>query len=133
MKKRERILVVEDDAPSRAIMADALVDAGYAVDEAGDGYEALFLAARSTPDLVLSDLSMPGLDGVELTQRLHQFAGGVPVILTTGLEETHDIITAARDYGAVACLKKPMSLDELLWTIDRALACTRDVPAPLPS
>jgi CheY-like chemotaxis protein len=132
MRKRERILVVEDDAPSRAIMADALVDAGYAVDEAGDAYEALFLAARSTPDLVLSDLSMPGLDGVELTQRLHAFAGEVPVILTTGLEETHDILTLAQDYGAVACLKKPMSLDELLWVIDRALA-TRDVHANPPS
>lgn len=113
-------------------MADALVEAGYAVDEAGDAYEALFLAARSTPDLVLSDLNMPGLDGVQLVQRLHAFAGAVPVILTTGLEETHDILTTAQDYGAVACLKKPMSLDELLWVIDRALA-TRDVHANPPS
>jgi DNA-binding response OmpR family regulator len=55
------------------------------------------------------------------------------VILTTGLEETRDIMTTAQDYGAVACLKKPMSLDELLWTIESALACTRDVHANPPS
>ena len=45
----------------------------------------------------------------------------MPVVLTTGLDETRDVVTAANAYGAVACLKKPMSLDELIWTIDRAL------------
>jgi len=128
LKRKERILVVEDDGPSRAIMADALTDAGYSVDEAEDGYEALNMAAHSNPDLVLSDLSMPGLSGVEFTQRLHSFLE-IPVILTTGLEDTRDVITAAQEYGAVACLKKPMSLEELLWEIDRALALARAVPA----
>jgi CheY-like chemotaxis protein len=130
MKPRERILVVEDDGPSRQVMVDLLAGEGYSIDEAEDGYEALWLAARQEPDLVLSDLSMPGLDGVELTRRIHSFARDLPVILTTGLEDTQDFITAAQAYGAVACLKKPMSLDELLWTIDRALACRREGSAP---
>jgi CheY-like chemotaxis protein len=123
MKKRERVLVVDDDEPSRHVMADTLVDAGYTVEEAADGHEALWIATRRSPDVVVSDLSMPGIDGIELARRLHVFARAVPVVLTTGLEDTRDIVTAARAYGAVACLKKPMSLDELLWTIDRALAC----------
>jgi CheY-like chemotaxis protein len=123
VKKRARILVVEDDEPSRQVMADALADAGYAVEEAVDGYDALAIAARRSPDLVVSDLAMPGIDGLELTRRLHVFARAVPVVLTTGLEDTRDLVTTAPDYGAVACLKKPMSLDDLLWTIDRALAC----------
>jgi CheY-like chemotaxis protein len=121
VKKRERILVVDDDEPSRQVMADTLAEAGYTVEEACDGYEALSIAARRSPDLVVSDLSMPGIDGIELTRRLHVFARGVPVVLTTGVEETRDVVTAAQAYGAVACLKKPMSLDELIWTIDRAL------------
>jgi CheY-like chemotaxis protein len=121
VKKRERILVVDDDEPSRNVMADTLTDAGYTVDQAADGYEALSIAAKFSPDLVVSDLAMPGIDGIELTRRLHVFAQDVPVVLTTGLDETRDVVTAANAYGAVACLKKPMSLDELIWTIDRAL------------
>jgi two-component system response regulator HydG len=121
VKKRERILVVDDDQSSRDVMADSLADAGYTVDAAADGYEALNIAARRRPDLVLSDLSMPGIDGIEFTRRLHCFLRGVPVVLTTGLDETRDVVTAARAYGAVACLKKPMSLDELIWTIERSL------------
>jgi CheY-like chemotaxis protein len=132
VKKRQRILIVEDDEPSRAIIAEALADAGYTVEEAADGYEALSIAAHRRPDLVLSDLSMPGIDGVELTRRLHVFARALPVVLTTGVAETRDIVTAASDYGAVACLVKPMSLDELLWTIDRALACTPGTPIDAP-
>jgi CheY-like chemotaxis protein len=121
-KKRERVLIAEDDAASRELMVDVLRDAGYTVDAAADGYEALWMAAQRMPDVLLTDLGMPGMDGIELARRLHVFARSVPVILTTGLEETRDVVTAAAAYGAVACLKKPMSLDEVLWTIDRAIA-----------
>jgi two-component system response regulator HydG len=122
MKKRERILVVDDDASARESMAEALTEAGFVVASAGDGYEALWLAARRAHDVVVTDVSMPGIDGVELTRRLHAFARHVPVILTTGLAETRDLLTSAADYGAVACLQKPMNLDELVWTIERAIA-----------
>ena len=128
IKKRDRILVVDDDEPSRHVMADTLSDAGYTVEEAADGYEALEIAARRSPDLVVSDLAMPGIDGIELARRLHAFARDLPVVLTTGLDETRDVVTAANAYGAVACLKKPMSLDELIWTIDRALVLSEPQP-----
>jgi CheY-like chemotaxis protein len=124
-KRRERVLVVEDDEVSRQTMADVLAEAGFDVIEAADAYEALSIAAHGAPDLMLSDLEMPGMDGVELTRRLHAFARAVPVVLTTGLRDTRDLVTAAQAYGAVACLEKPMNVDELLWTIDRALACER--------
>jgi CheY-like chemotaxis protein len=130
VKKRERILVVDDDEPSRHVMADSLTDAGYTVEQAADGYEALSIAAKRSPDLVVSDLAMPGIDGIELARRLHVFARNVPVVLTTGLEETRDVVTAANAYGAVACLKKPMSLDELIWTIDRALVLSAAPASP---
>jgi CheY-like chemotaxis protein len=129
VKKRERILVVDDDEPSRHVMADTLADAGYTVEEAADGYEALSIAAKRSPDLVVSDLAMPGIDGIELAKRLHVFASDIPVVLTTGVDETKDVVTAANAYGAVACLKKPMSLDELIWIIDRTLVIS-DQAAP---
>ena len=129
-RRRERVLVVEDDEPSRQTMAAVLSEAGYEVVEAADGYEALSITARGAPDLVLADLQMPGIDGVELTRRLHTFARAVPVILTTGVRDTRDVVTAAQAYGAVACLEKPMNLDELLWTIDRTLACRRPRARP---
>ena len=130
-RNRERILVVEDDDVSRETMTDVLSHAGYDVVAAADGYEALSIAARGPPDLMLSDLQMPGIDGVELTRRLHTFARGVPVVLTTGMSDTRDVVTAARSYGAVACLAKPMNVDELLWTIDCALASRPSAAARL--
>jgi CheY-like chemotaxis protein len=121
MRKRHRILVVEDDFDAREMIVDALLNAGYAVAKAVDGTEAIFMAARWPPDLLLSDLRLPGINGVELTRRLHTFAPDLPVVLTTSLEETYDICTSAPDYGAVACLRKPMNIADLLWTVDRAL------------
>jgi two-component system C4-dicarboxylate transport response regulator DctD len=67
---------------------------------------------------------MPGMNGIELIRRIHAVDGSVPVVLTTGAE-TRDLCTAANAYGAVACLTKPINLDELLWTIDCALAIRR--------
>lgn len=125
LKRREQILVVEDDLDSCQVIGEVLQHAGYSVDLARDGYEGLEMAARRPPDLVLSDVLMPGLDGVEFTQRLHIFSPALPVVLTTGLEETKDLVTAATTYGSVACLKKPMNLEELLWIIDGALASAR--------
>jgi len=122
LKRREQILIVEDDPESCELMGEVLHDAGYSVDLAHDGYEGLEKVASRPPDLVVSDLQMPGINGLEFTQRIHTFAPALPVVLTTGLADTKDVITSATTYGAVACLKKPMNLEELLWTIDRALA-----------
>ena len=63
------------------------------------------------------------MHGVDLAQRIRR-ESDVPVVLTTG-NETFDLCTDSEAYGAVACLMKPINLDELLWTIDCALACRR--------
>ncbi len=125
LKRREQILIVEDDVESCEVMGAVLHDAGYSVDLAHDGYEALELAARRRPDLVVSDVQMPNLDGVELVRRLHSFDPELPVVFTTGIENTKDLVTASEHYGASECLKKPMKPDDLLWAIDRALALSR--------
>src|SRR4051812_16242126 len=125
LKRREQILVVEDDVDSCELIGTVLREAGYSIDLAHDGYEALEMASRRRPDVVVTDLQMPRLDGVELARQLHAADPGLPIIMNTGIEDTKDVIKAAQGYGAVACLKKPMSLDELLWLIESALAAAR--------
>jgi CheY-like chemotaxis protein len=128
MKQRDRILVVDDDGDACELIATVLGQAGYMVEVAVDGFEALANLAKQRPDLVLTDLQMPGMHGIELIRRVHEVDGGVPMVLMTGAE-TRDLCTAAEAYGAVACLPKPINLDELLWTIDCALACRRAADA----
>ncbi len=67
---RARILVVDDDAPVREILADQLAEAGYLVSTAEDGEEALAKVSSESPDLILLDVIMPNLDGFEVCRRL---------------------------------------------------------------
>jgi DNA-binding response OmpR family regulator len=125
MKQKDRILVVDDDGDACEMFAAVLDQAGYEVDTAADGFDALAKVVGFSPDLVLTDLQMPGMTGVELIRRVHQYNQSQPIVLMTGAE-TKDLCTGAEGYGAVDCLVKPVNLDELLWVIDCALACTRD-------
>lgn len=121
-KRRDRILVVEDDADARELMEAVLTQAGYKVDVAEDGFVALDKLAQLVPDLMLTDMRMPGMHGVDLIHRMKQIRDDVPAVLTTGVDNL-DLETAAEGYGAVACLIKPINLEDLLWTIECALAC----------
>lgn len=117
-------MIVDDDQDARELIGEVLVEAGYTVEVAGDGFEAMAKLPRALPDLVLTDLRMPGMHGVDLAQRIRK-QHDVPVVLTTGME-SFDLCTDASAYGAVACLMKPINLEDLLWTIDLALALRRD-------
>jgi CheY-like chemotaxis protein len=119
---KTRVLVVDDDADARELIALVLSQAGYDVENAADGFGALAKLGHFQPDAVLTDLRMPGMSGIELLQRIRRMHGDVPVILATG-QETMDLCTAAESYGAVTCMEKPINLEELVWTIEMALAC----------
>jgi DNA-binding NtrC family response regulator len=123
-RRRDRVLVVDDDPDARETIAVVLTQGGYAVDVANDGYDAIGKVSTAEPDLVLTDLQMPGMHGLDLIQNLRQIDTELPVVLATGVE-TRDLVTNAELYGAVACLEKPLDLDELFWTIDLALALRR--------
>jgi CheY-like chemotaxis protein len=123
-KRRDRVLVVDDEPDARELMAAVLTQGGYAVEMAHDGYDAIGKMPQAEPDLVLTDLQMPGMHGLELIVQLRRIDGELPVVLATGME-TRDLLTNADLYGAVTCLEKPIDLDELFWTIDLALACRR--------
>jgi DNA-binding NtrC family response regulator len=119
--KRSRVLVVDDDADARELFSLVLSQAGFDVDDAADGFAALAKVSHVRPDAVLTDLRMPGMDGVDLAQRIRRVHGDVPIIIATGLE-TWDLCTSAEAYGAVTCMIKPVDFDDLIWTIEMALA-----------
>src|SRR2546426_12509237 len=101
----ERILVVDDDARIAAIVRDGLPRRGYRVERAADGLAALVAVGVQPFDLVVLDLLLPGMDGVEVCQRLHA-RGGPPVIMLTARDAVAEKI-AGLDNGADDYLTKP--------------------------
>lgn len=115
----KRILIVDDERAIRRFLRLILEAHGYAVLEAVDGQEALQLTATQRPDLLLLDLGLPDIDGVEVLRRLREWTG-VPVIVLSVREQEEDKI-AALDAGADDYLTKPFGAGELLARIRAAL------------
>lgn len=108
----ERILVVEDDEQIVQTVRRGLIYEGYTVDVAMDGFAGLEKARDTPPDLVILDLMLPGLDGLEVCRRLRA-ASDVPVLMLTARDGVSDRV-AGLDAGADDYLPKPFSFDELL-------------------
>jgi len=108
-----RVLVVDDDAHSRDAVAQILGEEGYDAAVASDGEEACSLLASWRPDLVLTDLHMPRLDGRGLLQRVHSVLPGTPVIILSarGVAEAGRL---TEGMGAAGFLAKPVRVDDLL-------------------
>jgi len=114
----ERVLVVEDEPKITRFLRQGLTYEGYEVDAAYDGEEALAKLRQSEPDIVILDIMLPNIDGLEVCRRLRTFSK-VPVIMLTAREAVSDRV-AGLDSGADDYLVKPFALDELLARI-RAL------------
>lgn len=106
-----RILTVEDDERIRAAVKLALEDEGWTVDEAGSGEEAVDLFQKCTPDVVLIDIMLPGIDGFELCRTLRR-TSDVPIVMVTARADTHDVV-AGLEAGADDYLTKPFAPKEL--------------------
>jgi two-component system KDP operon response regulator KdpE len=113
------ILVVDDERPIRRFLATALGAHGYDVAEAATGVEALRLAATGRPELVILDLGLPDMDGLEVLQQLREWSA-VPVIVVSVREHETDKV-ALLDAGADDYLTKPFGAGELLARIRAAL------------
>jgi two-component system response regulator MprA len=107
------ILVVDDDAPIRRMLDRTLSAEGYVVETAADGGEALAAVERSTPDLVVLDVGLPGVDGLAVSRRLRAKGLAVPVLLLTARDSVPDRV-AGLDAGADDYLVKPFATEELL-------------------
>jgi two-component system response regulator MprA len=123
------ILVVDDDAPIRRMLDRTLSAEGYAVETATDGGEALAAVERSTPDLVVLDVGLPGVDGLSVSRRLRAKGLAVPVLLLTARDSVPDRV-AGLDAGADDYLVKPFATEELLARI-RALLRRGKTPEEL--
>jgi two-component system KDP operon response regulator KdpE len=107
-----RVLVVEDEPHVAAVLHDALIDLGYAVQVAVNGAEALRLVALYQPDVVLLDLAMPNVSGDVVLERLRDTDPTLPVIVVTGNADA-DRARATLDRGAFDYVSKPFDLEIL--------------------
>ncbi len=118
MADQPHVLVVDDDSHIAASLRRALIYEGYAVDVAPDGAVALNRARERMPDLVVLDVMLPGMSGVEVCERLRA-AGDVPILMLTAKDATADRVMGL-DSGADDYLVKPFAYEELMARI-RAL------------
>jgi two-component system, cell cycle response regulator DivK len=108
------VLIVEDDPETRQFYSDALARDGFATDQAHNGHQALEKALEIGPDLILTDIAVPGMDGIELCRRLRSDTRtrSVPVLAITGYDDRH-YPDRARGAGADHVLSKPCDADQL--------------------
>src|SRR5690242_5504450 len=119
-KQSARVLVVDDEQSARSGLEKLLRMEGYAVDTAVDGLNALAIAAEHPPDVVVTDLNMPQMDGAALLTKLRAQDPDLPVILVTASTDVTAAVSAMRA-GADDYLTKPIDFDALLLVIERAL------------
>jgi two-component system, cell cycle response regulator DivK len=129
MRTAPLVLVVEDDPETRRFYTDTLAYEGFAIDQAHNGNQALTKALETAPDLVLMDIAVPGIDGIELCRRLRADARTrhVPVLAVTGYDDRHypDRVMLA---GANHVLIKPCDPVVLVAEARRLLASTASAP-----
>ncbi|MEV8246116.1 response regulator transcription factor [Streptomyces rochei] len=126
-----RILVVDDDPTVAEIVSGYLQRAGHIVDRADDGPTALDRAAAHWPDLVVLDLMLPGMDGLEVCRRMRA-TGPVPIVMLTARGDEDDRIVGL-EVGADDYVTKPFSPRELVLRVESVLRRTRPAPAPCPA
>jgi DNA-binding NtrC family response regulator len=115
-----RILVIDDEQLVRSLMVELLERAGYEVLESESATRSLELLDDPRVSLVLSDVLMPGLTGLELLQEVQRRRPGLPVLLVTGAG-TQDNLAEARGSGAAGVLLKPFSASDLVDRVEKAI------------
>jgi DNA-binding NtrC family response regulator len=131
-----RILIVDDDAGQRSLLDTFLRSQGFATVVAASGHEALSKLEDHDVSMMISDVRMPGISGLETLRRARRTRATLPVLLVTAYADIRDAVGAMRD-GAVNYLSKPIDLDELLATVRNVTgakpeAAVRKGPAALP-
>jgi two-component system KDP operon response regulator KdpE len=115
-----RVLIVDDEPPIRRFLRTALAAQDYRVEEAGDGEAALDFLKRNPLDLVILDLGLPGMDGLEVVRRLREAGNTTPIIILSSRDDEAGKV-AALDLGADDYVSKPFGVEELSARIRAAL------------
>lgn len=129
MPRREKVLIVEDNATNMKVTMMALRPHGYTLLQATDGEEAMEIAVREKPDLIMIDIQLPKLDGLEVTRRLRQMPAfsHIPIVAVTAYAMKGDKEKAI-EAGCDAYLAKPISTRELPRVVAEMLRRRRETP-----
>jgi DNA-binding NtrC family response regulator len=118
MPRTGRILVVDDEVNARTALAELLRDEGYDVETAADAFKALGKYESFSPHVVVTDLKMPGMDGIELVKKIRASEDAAAVVVMTAFGAVSSAVEAMRA-GAAEYLTKPLNFDELLVVLDK--------------
>src|SRR5437667_6942636 len=125
--KPPRILIVDDDAGQRSLLVSFLSGQGFETVAVASGDQALETLRTQEFSMMISDVRMPGLSGLETLRRARQEHSVLPVLLVTAYADIREAVGAMRD-GAVNYLAKPIDLDELLASVRQATGISRTAP-----
>src|SRR5690606_6485620 len=113
-----RILVVDDETAARSALTELLREEGYEVQSAGDGFKALGRLDGWTPHIVITDLKMPGMDGIQLMEKLRERIADVSVVVMTAFGTVESAVEAIQQ-GAGGCLTGPLPLGQVPVVVER--------------
>ncbi len=124
-----KILVVDDSPQISKALSDLLGASGYVVRAAPSGERALQILDSAKFDLIITDLKMTGMTGIDLAKKVQEKVPGLPVIILTGFGDMDSVISALR-LGVADYLKKPFSIDEVLSVVEREIVKSKGRPVP---
>src|SRR5437667_885552 len=125
--KAHRILIVDDDAGQRSLLNSFLVSQGFETLPVSSGEEALEVLRTEQFSMMISDVRMPGLSGLETLRRARREHATLPILLVTAYADIKEAVGAMRD-GALNYLSKPIDLDELLASVRNATGLSNKAP-----
>jgi two-component system response regulator (stage 0 sporulation protein F) len=109
---KEKILIVDDQFGIRILLNEVFQKEGYQTFQAANGIQALDIVTKHDPDLVLLDMKIPGMDGIEILKRMKVIDPDIRVIIMTAYGEL-DMIQEAKDLGAITHFAKPFDIDDI--------------------
>jgi YesN/AraC family two-component response regulator len=113
----KKILIIDDEKPVRDVLNIALTEEGYALSLAANGKQGLEIFQEKEPDIVITDVMMPEMDGIEVTKKLKDVSDKVDVVIMSGFG-TEELVIEALRAGASNYIKKPIAFDELFQILD---------------
>lgn len=125
MKERKKVLVVDDQVGIRVLLVEVFSTEGYETYQASNGKAALQIVREKRPDLVLLDMKIPGMDGLEILKQIREFDPSIKVIMMTAYGELA-MIRKATDLGALIHFTKPFDIDELRAAVNHELQHPKD-------
>lgn len=119
--EKKKVLVVDDQYGIRVLLYEVFGKEGYETFQAANGKQALEIVVNETPDMVILDMKIPGMDGLEILKEIKKINQEIKVIMMTAYGEL-DMIKEATDLGAITHFTKPFDIDELRMAVNKQLA-----------